>query len=130
LHRLLSLSIDAYNSDGHSNNIYQLVFALPYLKSNKLILDEDDSSISLPIATDQQTSSIEYFIIDHSCTFEEIFILLSYTPHIRCLKFSITNNIDRTIQRLLPMKLSNLTHISMEICCVPPTKKIFGENRC
>ncbi len=118
LPRLLSLTINAYNFNGKSSNIYQLIFSLPHLKSNKLIIDEDDSSISLRMAANQQISSIEYFIIDHNCVFNDILILLSYTPQIRRLKFFNTNYIDQSLNNFWKIKLINLTHICLEMCYV------------
>ncbi|CAF1379837.1 unnamed protein product, partial [Rotaria sordida] len=46
----------------------------------------------------------------------EFFIVLSYTPHIRRLKFLPTNNVDPSIRSILSIRLSNLTqHILIEI---------------
>jgi hypothetical protein len=116
LPRLSSLCMDIWNASNNCNHIYQLILLLPNLKFNKLTLDEDDSSISLPLANDQQYSSIEYLIIDHSCTFNELFIILSYVPKIHYLKFFIMNNVDGTVHTVLPITLSQLTQILVEIC--------------
>ena len=44
-------------------------------------------TISLPIATNEQFSTIEYLIIDHPCTFNELFSIISYTPQLHRLNF-------------------------------------------
>ncbi|CAF4586245.1 unnamed protein product, partial [Rotaria sp. Silwood2] len=99
LPQIFSLTLDAWSSSDKSNEIYRLIFALPKLKSIKLTLDEDDISITLPTATNKKSTTIEYLIIDHSCTLKELFIILSYTPELCRLKLSFLNQIDTTIHR-------------------------------
>ena len=48
----------------------------------------------LPMATDEQFSSIEYLSINHSCTFNELCTLISYLPELRRLTFSGPNDDD------------------------------------
>ncbi|CAF4277191.1 unnamed protein product [Rotaria sp. Silwood2] len=115
LPRLYCLILDAWSSANKSNEIYQLIFALRTLKSIKLSVDEDDISIILPIAT-YQRSTIKYLIIDHSFTFKELFIILSYTSELCRLKYSFLNRIDKTIHKVLPITLSNLTYLVIETC--------------
>jgi len=63
----------------------------------------------------KQQSTIEYLSIGHFCTFKELFILFSDTPELRRLKFLLMNEFDRSIQTMLPITLSNLTYMSIEI---------------
>ncbi|CAF4004725.1 unnamed protein product [Adineta steineri] len=117
LPNLYSLAIDLWAKEQNHTNIYQLMFNLPKLKYLKYgSFDSLDFNIvlSLPIATDQQKTSIEYFIMDHGCSIKDLFTLLSYTPQIRYLKFS--NPIDMNNLNIIePIKLINLTKLSIEI---------------
>ncbi|CAM4818570.1 unnamed protein product [Rotaria magnacalcarata] len=63
---------------------------LPTLKYIKYMApDSEDSNttISLPAGTKEQITSIEYFIIGHFCTYDQLSNLLSYTPNLRYLKY-------------------------------------------
>ncbi|CAF5047992.1 unnamed protein product, partial [Rotaria sp. Silwood1] len=95
------------------NNIYQFIFALPKLKYNKLYLYRNKRSISMPMATGKQFSSIEYLDIAHWYTFDELSALISHTPQLRHLHLTHVNQDDSIIETMLPINLDNLTHISM-----------------
>ncbi|CAF4100521.1 unnamed protein product [Adineta steineri] len=118
LSNFYSLTIDLCTEEQDHTNIYQSIFNLPtlkYLKYRTCDNEDIDIVISLPIATtDQQKTSIEYFIMDHSCSIKDLFTLLSYTPNVRYLKF--LNLIDiNDLNTIEPIKLINLTKLSMEI---------------
>ncbi|CAF1230610.1 unnamed protein product [Adineta steineri] len=113
-----SLTIDLCTEEQDHTNIYQPIFnlaKLKYLKYRTCDNEDIDIVISLPIATtDQQKTSIEYFIMDHGCSIKDLFTLLSYTPNVRYLKF--LNLIDiNDLNTIEPIKLINLTKLSMEI---------------
>ncbi|CAF1520457.1 unnamed protein product, partial [Adineta steineri] len=112
-----SLTLDLWIENQNCTNIYQLIFNLPKLKYFKYrIVEMKDIDIvtSLPIATDQQKTSIEYFIMDHDCSIKNLFILLSYTPNVRYLKF--LNPVDENNLNIIePIKLIYLTKLSIEI---------------
>jgi hypothetical protein len=67
------------------------------------------------MATNKQLSPIEYLLIFHSCTFDELFTILSYTPQLRRLNLVNSINIDTNVQTILPITLSNLTDISISM---------------
>jgi hypothetical protein len=113
LSRLSSLIIETWNEFENLNEVYRLIFALPMLKYNKFDLCGDESSITLPMATEKQLSTIQHLDIDHSCTFNELASLTSYTPELRRLNFMHIDSDDSDIGIILPMALSNLTHLSM-----------------
>jgi hypothetical protein len=115
LPRLVSLTIDTQNVGDILNDIYQLIFALPTLKYNNFNTTGWDTSISLPIATDQQFSTIETLVIDHRCTFDDLEYLTSYTPKLRHLSLSQTTIFDSDIETMLPMNLSNLTYLDIDL---------------
>ncbi|CAF4158176.1 unnamed protein product, partial [Rotaria magnacalcarata] len=73
---------------GNLNDVYRLIFALPTLKYNKLYLYGNECSISIPLSTGKQLSTIEYLEIVHYYTFDELSDLISYTPKLRHLNLS------------------------------------------
>jgi len=113
LPQLFSLNIRTIHPIEDLNNIYQLIFALPTLKYNKLYLYGNECSISIPMAAEKQFSTIEYLHIAHWYTFDELSALISYTPQLRRLNLSHANQDDSTIETMLPITLDNLTYISM-----------------
>ncbi|CAF2746932.1 unnamed protein product [Rotaria sp. Silwood2] len=113
LPQLFSLNIRTIHIIDDLNNIYRLIFVLPTLKYNKLYLYENECSISIPIGTEKQFSTIEYLHIAHCYTFDELHALISYTPKLRHLNLSHENQDDSTIEIMLPITLDNLTYISM-----------------
>ena len=67
-------------------------------------------SILLPIATNEQFNTIEHLVIDYSCTFDELFSIICYTPQLRHLNFLHTDESDSSIKTI-----SNLTHLSISM---------------
>ena len=115
LPRLFSLTIDMeYNSE-YLDDIYQSIFTLPKLKYLKCLAEESDVNVSIPFALNNQYSTIENLIINHSCTFDELSVILSYTPELRRLNFSQLDESALVIGTLLPTRLSNLTHIFLNV---------------
>jgi hypothetical protein len=114
LPRLFALAIKCY-TDKNLNDIYRLIFALPTLKYNKLNLYGQQQPISLPIATNQQFSTIESLSVHRSCNFNELESLISYTPRLRYLSLYISEENHPSIRTMLPMTLSNLTCLDMHL---------------
>jgi hypothetical protein len=96
-------------------DIYRLIFNLPMLKYYKFSTGNEDFSVSLPIATNEQVTSIEYLLIDHFCAFNELSAILSYTPKLRHLKFTHDLNGDPKIGIISSITLSNLVYLSIRI---------------
>ncbi|CAF0894955.1 unnamed protein product [Adineta steineri] len=107
------------------SNIYRLIFSLPTLKYNKISLEElnyeyddiNEINISLPVGIpNQQFSTIEYFVINHECAFDELIFILCHTPQLRHL---ICGNLLQTEQNVedeqIPT-LSYLKHIRIDCC--------------
>jgi hypothetical protein len=70
----------------------------------------------LPIATtNQQFSPVKYLIIDHRCTFEQLAVLLSYTPELCYLYFDQEPVRNSNLEAILSITLSNLRYLSMVI---------------
>jgi hypothetical protein len=68
-------------------------------------------TISLPMNINKQFSNIKYLIIDHPCSFKELFSIISYTSQI--IRLSFIHKIYSTLENeiISPMILSNLTDI-------------------
>ncbi|CAF4048302.1 unnamed protein product [Rotaria magnacalcarata] len=95
------------------NDVYRLVFALPTLKYFMFLFD-CYAKVTLPMATSQQLSTIEYLATYQYCAFNELLTILSYTPQICHLKLGNSVGIHKDIQTL-PITLLNLTDISIPV---------------
>ncbi|CAF0874130.1 unnamed protein product [Adineta steineri] len=118
---LSSLQIVFDSCEDDIGTIYQLIFQLPFLKYLKLdIHDFEISDLTLPMATNKQYSSIEFFVFLHYLTLDQFCHLLSYTPrltHLYCytiLDFKLTNSID-IFTKLNNLVLFNLC--TMDLSC-------------
>ncbi|CAF3608334.1 unnamed protein product [Rotaria sp. Silwood1] len=109
LPRLFSLTINMWNVLEDLTDIYRTILALPMLKFFKFSIGSSDLSISLPIVTNKQFSTIEYLIMDHFCTRSELFTIISYTPQLRHLYFMHTEDDNSNIESILPMTLTNFS---------------------
>src|SRR5271156_4282053 len=74
-----------------------------------------DLCISLPMSTNEQSSPLEYLIIDHYCTFNELSAILSYTPQLRHLSFMESHKIDATIGIIIPLIPIHLTYLCIRV---------------
>ncbi|CAF3442224.1 unnamed protein product [Rotaria socialis] len=121
LPRLFSLGIDTKFSFtlGELSDIYQLIFALPKLKSVEFstdIFDDSNSTLPLLIATNEQFSGIKRLYIGHACSFKELFSIISYTPELCRLKLSYASDDDDEAytENVLPISLSKLIDFSID----------------
>ncbi|CAF3170403.1 unnamed protein product [Rotaria sp. Silwood2] len=85
LPHLASLTIETSNIQEEINDIYRLIFVLPKLKYYRISFPNKCHSITLPLAVNNQCTSIEYLVIDHYCSLNELVSLISYTPKLRRL---------------------------------------------
>jgi hypothetical protein len=69
----------------------------------------------MPISTNQQPSTIEYLIIDHYCTFNELSAIVSYTPQLRHLNFLESYQVPGAFGIPLLSKLTNLTYLRIRV---------------
>jgi hypothetical protein len=116
LPRFFSLTIDTEKTLNDLTDVYRLIFDLPKLKYIRFFAMEPettDITISLPININKQFNNIKNLIIDHPCSFNELFSIISYTSQINRLSF--IHKIDSTLktENISPMILSNLTEISI-----------------
>ncbi|CAF0872427.1 unnamed protein product [Adineta steineri] len=118
LSRLFSLTVDTYHTSNNLSEVYRLIFMLPKLKYVKYSADGCATVISLPFATNEQSSSIEYFRIDHFCIINQLCTLTSYTPQVCHLKVSELFENDPINEIILRISLINLTYISIGQCTI------------
>jgi hypothetical protein len=113
LSHLISLTINTEKASEVIDDIYQLIFALPTLKYNSFCTTGWDLSISLPMATNRQFSTIETLVINHYCTFDDLAYLTSYTPKLRHLSVSDTSITDPDTETIVYDKI--LSEINFSI---------------
>jgi len=70
------------------------------------------------MSTNQQFSTIEYLVIDHCCSVQQLSTIISYTPQLSRLKFMHIDDDDLDIGIISPITLSNLTHLTMVVFSV------------
>ncbi|CAF3018363.1 unnamed protein product [Rotaria sp. Silwood2] len=73
------------------------------------------SSITFPIANDQQFGPIESLIIEHSCTLNDLISLISYTPQLHHLAVYKPDKNDPNAQIFLLINLSNVKSIHLDM---------------
>ena len=114
LPRLLSLVLCVGFNLKDFSDMYKLIFSFPVLKYIKLSSEIYQPIIPLPIATENQFSTIEYLNINHSCTLKDLISILSFTPRLNRLicKELIKSNENIRIQ--VPLILDKL--ICIRIC--------------
>jgi hypothetical protein len=84
------------------------------MKFTEVECNDFDITVSLPIATNQQISPIEYLSVDHPCAVDALFAIISYTPQVRRLKCLNVTNSNVNIRGIQPMAFSNLTQFSIQ----------------
>ncbi len=97
------MAIDTCWTLNDLTEIYLLVFSLPTLKYLKCEATPTEISISLPIAIEKQFTAIKKFIIGHSCSFNELCSLISYTPQLNYLNIKDLSENDSINQITLSM---------------------------
>ncbi|CAF4252976.1 unnamed protein product [Rotaria sp. Silwood2] len=120
LPHLFSLTMhieEEWNAD--LSNIYRMIFSLSSLKYNKLSLFQffgvEDANIFVPLALNEQFSTIEYLIISHICTLSELMSILYHTPQLRHLICDNLVESDSNVQIEQSITLSNLVYIRINV---------------
>jgi hypothetical protein len=72
---------------------------------------EEELNISLPFATNERFSTIEYLNISHNCTSQQLFSIIQHTPQLRHL--TCKNLIGSGTGNKQLVTLSNLTYLSI-----------------
>ncbi|CAM2721298.1 unnamed protein product [Rotaria socialis] len=116
LSRLRSLNITTEWESWDLTEIYRLVFTSRNLTYFACSSETNMVSLQLPVATNEQLTTIARLIIDHSCNFNDLSLIVSYTPQLRYLHVSLLDDENYSSPRILPIGLFNLTHFSIESC--------------
>jgi hypothetical protein len=98
------------------SDCYVLILNLPKLRYLKFFINEDQDSnviVSLPLPPSQPVSTIDYLVIDHPCTSQDLSNIISYTPHLSRLSVTKALNIKENFPIIFP--LSNLTNFSIDL---------------
>jgi hypothetical protein len=116
LPRLFSLTMDIDSEENNDlNDIYRMIFSLSSLKYTKLSLSswfgDEDVNVFVPLAVNEAFSTIEYLIIDHPCSTNELLSIVCHTPRLRHLSCQNLTESDTITDTKQPMTLSNLTYI-------------------
>ncbi|CAF4047970.1 unnamed protein product [Rotaria sordida] len=108
LPRLFSLTL--YLLEGLTNlvDIYKIILKLSMLKYLVIITKDSNLLNSLSINIDQQFNNITHLYIKNHCSFNDILILMSYTPQLHHICYSNMNCIATNIKNISPIKLSKL----------------------
>ncbi|CAM4847207.1 unnamed protein product [Rotaria magnacalcarata] len=132
LSRLRSLNITTEWESWDLTEIYRLVFTSRNLTYFACSSETSMVSLQLPVATNEQLTTIERLIIDHSCNFNDLSLIVSYTPQLRYLHMSLLDDENYSSSKRLPIGLFNLTHISIESCKIKfdEFKLFFRETEC
>ncbi|CAF1489210.1 unnamed protein product [Rotaria sordida] len=111
LKSLKMLSINN-NNNSNLNKIYDYIFYLPTLKYCKITLDiYSDPWLDSPLIVNR-ISSIEDLVIGHYVSFNDIHILLSYLPQLRCLTLDYLCEIKNDESFIISDKSYNLISLS------------------
>ncbi|CAF3132505.1 unnamed protein product [Rotaria sp. Silwood2] len=113
---IFSLVISTLFTQKDLGDTYRLIFNLQILKYMKYIATEPndfDITILLLMATNEQITSIEYLIMDHPCAMDELFAIISDTPHLQHLKFLSLTSRNVNTRDIKPIPLPNLIHLSI-----------------
>ncbi len=111
-----SITIEEIDHLKDLTSIYRIILGLPMLTYCKISIEYSDKSVSLPIST--KSSPLEHLIMNHSSTFNELSVVLSYTPHLRHLGFMESDENNTTIGMIIPLIPIHLTYLCIDVCHV------------
>ncbi|CAF1165988.1 unnamed protein product [Adineta steineri] len=113
----ISLTIETLTIEEGMNDIYSMMFIVPKLKYYRISLFKhyNHHQITLPIARYNESTSLQYLIIDHECSFSELLLLLSYTPQLIRLTIHKIYFNDSDNKMFTSIKLSNINSIYLNL---------------
>ena len=117
LTRLIRLIIYLDNDTTDLTAVYYPIFNLPVLKYSKISFLQSENLLMLPLnISPQQSNSIEYLVIDHPCTINDLSIIFLYAPQLRRLSFK--KSLSLSLRTQSSLTLSNLTHLYIYKCAM------------
>lgn len=111
-----SLTIKHLRYDNDLSALYRIILTLPFLTYYKVSQDYTNQSLTLPMSI--RPTLLEHLHIQHSCTFNDLSVILSYTPQLHHFTFMESNKNDRTIDMLIPYLPIHLTYLRVHVCHV------------
>jgi hypothetical protein len=115
LPRFYSLTIEELYYLKDLTEVYRIILALPKLRYCKMSISYSDLCISLPLSADEQLRPLQYLIIDHYCTFNELSTILSYTSQLRYLSFIESYKIDGIIEIISSFISTNIAYLRLRV---------------
>ncbi len=116
LPRLFSLKIIVSDKTVNYYDPYLMIFGLPVLKYSKLSIEKIGSSEELWADNNYSSSSLQYLIMEHSCTLSKLVAMLSSTPQLRHLYCQFLHGSNQSIGNNFEIILPNLTYLSFCKC--------------
>jgi hypothetical protein len=89
---------------------------LRYLKVFVNGSQDSNVAISLPIPGSQPVSTIDFLVIDHPCTSQDLSDIILHTPNLSCLYMTHALTIKDNFPIIFP--LSNLTKLSFDLLSI------------
>ena len=109
-----SLTIEQLDGVKDLTDLYRIIFDLPMLNYVKISLDYFHKPVSLSIST-KPSLVLQHLLMNHSCTFNDLSTILSYTPQLHHLSFIESDNNDRNIEMLIPLIPIHLTNLRIHV---------------
>ncbi|UJR19707.1 hypothetical protein I4U23_022841 [Adineta vaga] len=113
LPKLSSLGISIAD-ELYKNNIFDLIFQLPVLKSCQMSFPRNVNLESMASST-ITSNSLEHLIIHGICNYTILDTILSHIPHLRRLSIQYLSRLYDQVQQLITPVSYNLTHISITL---------------
>ena len=111
---LTSLTIKLIDWSGIKTTFYRVIFRLPKLKYCHLLGKHSLRDELLP-SSENESSPMEYLILNYSTCIEQTTALLSYLPQLRRLSMDIVKPEFLRQITLRPRVLDYLTHVSLKV---------------
>jgi hypothetical protein len=120
LPRLSSLTIVLDDDDYYDlTEIYRMILQLHSLKYNCLMLSEETELTALvPFAINERFSTLEYLVMNHKCTLNELISILYHTPRLRRLSCGELLGSDENMDKEVLLTLPDLTCIQVGECFI------------
>ena len=111
--RLTSLKLSVWDHLRDISNVYQLIFALPSIKFLEVKTNTVIKTIDLTMPTPERYSQIEYLVVKHQCSTDNLLALLSYTPRLRRLACQCITETEMNTRREDTTAIPTLARISI-----------------
>jgi len=107
------------NYDFNVDGIYQSILSLSTLKYSYLSVLGYGSNITImPIASNENFSTIKYLVMDHACSVNSLMSLLCCTTRLRLLTCKRLIQVDENVTEILSITTLDLTYLSIGVCYV------------